>query len=98
MEHSIGRIRLVVALGLVFGLLDLLPMVGMDFPDEPIAMTGAFVNRFPIGFLLPLLVRAKDGILRGQFLGFLLSLPDAIITGAYVPIPGFGVLGGLVLG
>lgn len=34
----------------------------------------------------------------GLGLGILLSLPDAIVTKAYVPIMVFGALGGMLIG
>ena len=35
---------------------------------------------------------------QGLVLGFLLSLPDAIITKSRVPIIGIGILSGLIIG
>lgn len=92
------RIRFALIAGLVFGVLDIIPMIGMDIPNRPLAMVGAFVNRFAIGFLIPIVQLPIAGWLRGLIIGFLLSLPDAIITGAYVPIIGLGLLGGTVIG
>ncbi|WP_257000242.1 hypothetical protein [Neobacillus jeddahensis] len=36
--------------------------------------------------------------MKGVLTGFLLSLPEAIITKAYAPIIGFGVIGGAIIG
>jgi len=36
--------------------------------------------------------------LQGLIIGLLFSLPDAIITGAFVPIIGTGIVGGLIVG
>jgi hypothetical protein len=38
------------------------------------------------------------GWLNGLIFGVLLSLPDAIITKAYVPILTLGVIGGVIIG
>ncbi|MCA9906857.1 MAG: hypothetical protein KC547_23540, partial [Anaerolineae bacterium] len=75
-----------ILLGLVYGVVDIIPMLRMEFPDKRAAITGAFINRFAIGFLVPNSLPTLDPILRGLLLGTVLSLPDAIITKAYVPI------------
>ena len=87
-----------ILLGLVYGVVDIIPMLRMEFPDKRAAITGAFINRFAIGFLVPNSLPTFDPILRGLLLGTVLSLPDAIITKAYVPIMLFGVVGGLIVG
>ncbi|MCA9909065.1 MAG: hypothetical protein KC519_10495 [Anaerolineae bacterium] len=87
-----------ILLGLVYGVVDIIPMLRMEFPDKRAAITGAFINRFAIGFLVPNSLPTLDPILRGLLLGTVLSLPDAIITKAYVPIMLFGVVGGLIVG
>jgi hypothetical protein len=84
--------------GLAFGIVDVIPMLFMDLPDRNIAMAGAFLNRFAIGFLIPNTTLPLPGWLSGLLVAFLLSLPDAIITGAYAPILGFGLVGGAVIG
>lgn len=70
-------------------------MIPMRFPDKPAALTAAFANRFAIGFLtsntnLPIAV--------GAALGLVLSIPDALITKAYVPILVIGPLLGALCG
>ena len=62
------------------------------------AVSGAFVERFMIGFLIPNVALGVSPVLTGLILGLLLSLPSAIITRAYVPIIVLGVIGGLVIG
>ena len=84
--------------GLLFGIVDIIPMYFMNLPNKYIAITGAFINRFSIGFLIPITNLPFSGWLRGLLLGLLLSLPDAIITGVYVPILGFGIVGGIIIG
>ncbi len=87
-----------VILGVVFGVVAVLPMLKMTFPDKRAAILGAFINRFAVGLLIPNALPMIDPIVRGLLIGILLSLPDAIITKSYVPIMGLGVIGGLVLG
>ncbi len=85
-------------MGLAFGILDIIPMIWLDIPNRWLAISGAFCNRFAIGFLIPLVQIPIPGWLRGLIIGVLLSLPDAIITGAVAPIMGFGIIGGIVIG
>jgi hypothetical protein len=87
-----------IILGLIYGVLDIIPMFKMNLPDRRAAITGAFINRFSIGFLVPNSLPTIDPILRGLLLGIGLSLPDAIITKAYIPIMALGIVGGLVVG
>ena len=93
-----NSIVLGVIFGVVFGVIAVIPMTKMAFADKRAAMAGAFINRFAIGFLVPNALPSVDPILRGLLIGILLSLPDAIITKAYVPIMALGIVGGLVIG
>ena len=92
------RVKSGLIAGLVFGIIDIIPMIFMNLPNRYIAIASAFVNRFAIGFLIPNTALQLPGWLTGILIGFLLSLPDAIITGVYAPIMGFGVAGGLIIG
>jgi hypothetical protein len=92
------RIWLGVVCGLVFGSLAVAVMIPMTFSDRTAAMLGAFVNRFAIGLVIGTVRLPWPGWLVGLFFGLLLSLPDAIITYAYVPILGMGAVGGLLIG
>lgn len=87
-----------VAYGMMYAILDVIPMFAMNIPDVMTAAAGAFINRFAIGFLIPLTTFPVKGWQRGLMLGLLLSVPDAIITKAYVPILSLGILGGLIIG
>lgn len=93
-----NRLRFGIVAGLVFGLLDILPMFAMNLPNVVLAVAGAFINRFAIGFLIPNCTFPVRPWIRGLFLGILLSLPDAIITNATVPIMATGAIGGLIIG
>jgi hypothetical protein len=91
-------ILLGVILGIVFGVIAVAPMTKMIFTDKRAAITGAFINRFAVGLLIPNALPSVDPILRGLLLGLVLSLPDAIITKSYAPIMGLGLIGGLIIG
>jgi hypothetical protein len=61
-------------------------------------LTGAFLNRFAIGFVIGAARLPLPDWAGGLVFGILLSLPDAIITKTYVPILVLGAVGGLVIG
>ncbi len=83
--------------GLIFGTLDILMMIPLPSENKAAAMAGAFINRFAIGFLIPVADIPTVPWIRGLIIGLLLSLPDAIITGAYIPIIGIGIAGGIII-
>lgn len=87
--------------GLGFGLLDIAVMLPMKFENrrkKTEALSAAFIERFMIGLLIPQVSFALHPAITGVVLGFALSVPSAIITRAWAPILGIGVLGGLVIG
>ena len=86
-----------VLAGLAFGSLSVAMMLPLQFPDRRAALAGAFINRFAIGFLIPLVQLPLPPLLTGLVLAILLSLPDAIITKAFAPILGVGAAGGLLV-
>lgn len=95
---EMSKLLVGVIAGLIFAILDVLIMLPMEFDDRRAAMMGAFVNRFSIGLVigatdLPIPVWAS-----GLLFGFLLSLPDAIIAKAWIPILGIGTIGGGIIG
>jgi len=93
-----GRITFGIIVGMVFGILDVIPMYFSDHADKAIAMTGAFFDRFAMGFLIPNVSLPFGNIMNGLFVGVLMSLPAAIITGAFVPIMTIGIIGGGIIG
>ena len=93
-----NRILLGILCGLGFGLLDAALMVPMSFPDKKVAITGAFLDRFAIGFLICVVDLPLPGWLAGLFVALLVSLPSAVITKSYAPILGMGAIGGIVIG
>lgn len=84
--------------GISFGVLDILLMIPLALPDKKTAMIGAFLSRFAIGFLIPLIKVPMPGWLIGAMVGLLVSLPDAVITKNYVPIIAVGLVGGMLIG
>ena len=84
--------------GMGFGVVDVLVMLPLQLEDRTAAMTGAFFNRFAIGFVIGATNLPVAGWVRGLLFGLLLSLPEAIITKAWAPIMGIGAVGGVIIG
>ncbi len=84
--------------GLVFGLIAVATMWPMQFPDKRSALLAAFANRFAIGLTIGCVELPWPGWILGVVFGFLLSLPDAVVTKAYAPILIMGTVGGAVIG
>lgn len=93
-----NRLLLGLLLGLAAGVVDVLLMLPMKFPDKPAALAGAFFSRFAIGFLAANVKMPFHPALAGAFVGLLISIPDAIITKAYAPILITGVIFGTLCG
>src|SRR5205823_2193401 len=93
-----NRILLGTIAGIIFGIVSVLLMIPLEFEDKRRAMLGAFINRFAIGFVIGASSLPIPPWAQGIVLGLLLSLPDATITKALVPILGIGIVGGLVIG
>ena len=73
-------------------------MIPLSFPDKRAAMLGAFIARFALGFVICNIKLPWPGWVVGLVLGILLSLPDAIITKATIPILASGAVGGTIIG
>ena len=93
-----GRVPLGILLGLGIGIVDVLLMLPLSFPDKRAALLGAFFARFALGFFAANVRLPMSPILAGVLVGVMTSLPDAIITKAYVPIMVTGVVFGAVAG
>jgi hypothetical protein len=93
-----NRLAFAIVAGLVFGAVDVATMLPLSFPDKQTALLAAFSSRFAIGFLVPLAKLPLPGWAAGAAVGFLISLPDAIVTGAYAPIVATGLVGGVMIG
>jgi len=83
--------------GLAFGILAVGIMLPLQFPDKRAALTAAFLDRFAIGFVIGVVDLSWPRWIVGVVIGLLLSAPSAIITKAWLPILGFGAVGGLVI-
>jgi hypothetical protein len=93
-----NRVPLGILLGLGIGIIDVLLMLPLSFPDKRAALLGAFCARFGLGFFAATVRLPMSPILTGVLVGILTSLPDAIITKASVPIMVTGVVFGAVAG
>jgi len=94
----VKKIKFGIIAGLVFAILDVIPMLFIEIPDRRLAVMGAFINRFAIGLLIFTTDFKLSKWLTGFLIGILLSLPDAIITKTFGPILGAGAAGGLIIG
>lgn len=96
-----NKIILGIICGLVFGIIDVLLMIPLKYENDRKrneAMSAAFVERFMIGFLVPNVNLGIHPAMTGLLLGIGLSLPSAIITKAYAPIIGIGIVGSVIIG
>lgn len=93
-----SKILLGLICGIVFGSIDVLLMTPLSFPDKTAALTAAFISRFAIGFIIGAISLPLPNWVGGLIIGILISLPDAIITKAYLPILISGAIGGVVIG
>lgn len=94
-----SRVAVGLIAGLIFGAVDVALMLPMSFPDKRTALIAAFLSRFGIGLVIPLVnLLTWPGWLVGVTFGVLLSLPDAVVTKAYAPILISGAIGGLIIG
>ncbi len=85
----------------MFGIIDVLVMIPIKYENNHKrieAMSSAFLERFMIGILIPNVELGIHPALTGLLLGVGLSVPAAIITRAYVPIFGIGILGSVIIG
>ena len=96
--RPMSRVTMGVLLGLGIGIVDVLIMLPMSFPDKRAALLGAFCARFALGFFAATVRLPMSPIASGVVVGVLTSLPDAIITKATVPIMVTGVLFGAIAG
>ena len=87
-----------VIAGLAFGIASIVPMFFMEFEDKKKAIVASFINRFAIGFIIFNIDLPMVGWLKGLVIGSVLSLPAALITKAFKPIMGLGIIGGIICG
>ena len=84
--------------GLIFGAVSVVLMLPLQFTDKTTALVAAFLSRFAIGLVIGCIVLPWPGWVVGLVFGFLLSLPDALVTKAFAPILIIGSVGGLIIG
>jgi hypothetical protein len=87
--------------GVAFAIVAGVTMIPIDFggrDKKRDAIIAAVVERFAIGFVVVLLPLSMPHFLKGMAVGFVMSLPSAIITRSYAPILAMGTAGGLVIG
>jgi hypothetical protein len=94
----VSRLMLGTICGLIYGAFSAATMIPLEFSDKRAALAAAFLNRFAIGFVIGAARLPLPGWASGLIFGVLLSLPDAIITKAYIPILVLGAVGGLIIG
>ena len=87
-----------VILGLGIGIIDVLLMLPLAFPDKRTALLAAFSSRFALGFFAAVVNLPMSPIASGVVVGILTSIPDAIVTKAYAPILVTGVVFGAIAG
>ena len=92
------RLRFGVILGLAIGIIDVLLMLPLSFPDKRSALLGAFSSRFALGFFAAVVKLPVSPVASGVLVGVLTSIPDAMVTKAYAPILITGVLFGAIAG
>ena len=93
-----NRIQLGLLLGLGIGIVDVMLMLPLSFPDKRAALLGAFSARFALGFFAATIRLPMPPVAAGVLVGLLTSLPDAIITKAYAPIMITGLIFGAIAG
>lgn len=87
-----------VIAGLIYAVVTVAIMLPIKFDDKRAALVASFIDRFAIGFLIAVVVLPLPGWLVGLLVGFVLSVPQAILTRSYGPIIGNGVVGGALIG
>ena len=93
-----NHVTLGLVVGLVAGAIAAAAMLPLSFADKRAAIAAAFVSRFAIGFLTVNTALPIHPLLTGAGIGLLISIPDALITKAYAPILGMGVVLGALSG
>lgn len=87
-----------ISLRLVYGAVSAASMLPLSFPDRRAALLGTLLNRFSIGVVIGAVQLSWPCWIVGLSIGVPLSLADAVITKAYVPILVLGAVGGAIIG
>ena len=80
-----GRFTFGVILGLAIGIIDVLLMLPLAFPDKRAALLGAFSSRFALGFFATVVKLPMSPIASGVLVDVLTSIPDTIVMKAFAP-------------
>ena len=94
-------INLGLICGSAFGVISAGIMVPMKLGDKrqkTESLIAAFLERFMLGFLIPVVCIGLNPIITGAILGLGLSVPTALTTRAWAPVIGIGVVGGVIIG
>ena len=75
----IPRLLLGTICGLIYGALSAVSMLPLEFADKTAALTGAFLNRFTLGFVIGAARLPVPAWVNGLIFGILLSFADAIL-------------------
>lgn len=84
--------------GLVLGLISILTMLPKKFRNPVPAFAGAFLSRFAVGFLTPLVALPMPLWASGIIVGALVSATDAFVIRAWPTILLLGAVGGGLTG
>lgn len=94
-----------LTLGILFGValasFDVATLARLRWPSRAQkldALAAAAIERFMLGLLIPTVDLGTARWLAGVILGVGLSLPSALLTRAYQPVIGVGLVAGLLLG
>ena len=96
-----SHVRFGLICGFAFGILDVLLMIPLKYENKRKkyeALSGAFLERFMLGLIIPNVAWNLNPLITGGLLGLGLSVPTAIITRAYIPITVVGLFGGVIIG
>ncbi len=61
-----SKVKVGIISGVILGIVNIIPMMFMDLPSRNVAMAGAFVNRFAIGFIIPNTMLPLAGLIKGR--------------------------------
>jgi hypothetical protein len=95
------KVTLGLICGAAFGIISagiMIPMKLGDRRQKIESLIASFLERFMLGFLIPVVCIGLNPIITGALLGAGLSVPTAVITRAYAPIIGIGIAGGIIIG
>jgi hypothetical protein len=97
--YGMNRLALGIALGIAFGVIDVLITLAGNHPDRNTTMLArAFTSRFAIGVLGANVSLRVHPVLAGALVGLLVSLPDAFAIKSFTGVIGTGLIFGAAAG